>query len=78
MSASKPIGQGMGLGLSMSYGIIRDHGGSIEIESASGYGSLFRVQLPRSPQSVRSRLLMAVLLGEPRSGSPLPLRHRTG
>jgi two-component system, NtrC family, sensor kinase len=45
----------MGLGLSVSYGIIRDHGGSIKVESASEYGSLFRVQLPRSPQSVRSR-----------------------
>jgi hypothetical protein len=55
----------MGLGLSASHDIICDHDGSIEVESTSGYGSLFRVQLPRSPQSVRARLLMAVLLGEP-------------
>jgi signal transduction histidine kinase len=44
---TKPVGSGTGLGLSVSYGIVRDHGGSLEAESADGRGSLFRIRLPR-------------------------------
>jgi signal transduction histidine kinase len=48
---TKPVGQGTGLGLSVGYGIIRDHGGRIEVESEFGRGALFRIRLPvRSPQ----------------------------
>jgi two-component system, NtrC family, sensor kinase len=43
---TKPVGGGAGLGLSVSYGIVREHGGSLEVESAAGRGSLFRVRLP--------------------------------
>jgi signal transduction histidine kinase len=43
---TKPVGAGTGLGLSVSYGIARDHNGSLEVESAVGRGSLFRVRLP--------------------------------
>ncbi len=46
---TKPIGQGTGLGLSVSYGIIRDHGGSIDVESEVGRGTLFRIRLPLRP-----------------------------
>ncbi|MEK9629388.1 MAG: ATP-binding protein [Nitrospinota bacterium] len=38
--------QGTGLGLSVSYGIIRDHGGEIEVESEFGKGTIFTVKLP--------------------------------
>ena len=46
---TKPVGQGTGLGLSVAYGIIRDHGGSIEVESEVGRGTLFRIRLPLRP-----------------------------
>ena len=41
----KPTGQGTGLGLSLSYDIIKAHGGEIKVESKEGEGSEFIVQL---------------------------------
>jgi len=43
---TKPVGKGVGLGLSISYSIIREHHGSIRIESQPGQGSEFILTLP--------------------------------
>jgi two-component system NtrC family sensor kinase len=40
---------GTGLGLSVSYGIIDSHGGSIEVESSVGIGTTFTITLPINP-----------------------------
>ncbi len=43
---TKQIGKGTGLGLAVSYGIIRDHGGHIDVESKLGEGTRFQITLP--------------------------------
>jgi signal transduction histidine kinase len=43
---TKPTGEGTGLGLSLSYDIIKAHGGEIKVESKEGEGSEFVIQLP--------------------------------
>ena len=43
---TKPAGQGLGLGLSLSYEMVRRHGGDIEVESEPGTGACFRIRLP--------------------------------
>lgn len=43
---TKPVGQGTGLGLSLSYGIVKKHRGDISVRSEVGVGTTFRVELP--------------------------------
>jgi len=44
---TKEVGKGAGLGLSSAYGIIRDHGGDIRVQSRAGEGATFIVELPK-------------------------------
>ena len=49
---TKPVGEGTGLGLSVAYGIVADHGGWIDVSSEAGRGSVFTVWLPQAEASV--------------------------
>ena len=45
---TKAVGEGSGLGLSISHEIVRRHGGRLEVESRPGDGTTFRVLLPQA------------------------------
>lgn len=80
---TKKLGQGTGLGLAISAGIIRDHGGTVEVESTPRVGSTFRVVLPvrrpkaESPSQDRDdegRLERPPSNGSPPSAQPIAAR----
>jgi two-component system, NtrC family, sensor kinase len=50
--STKGDGKGVGLGLSMVYGIIREHNGTIEVQSEPGQGTTFKMVLPVEPEEI--------------------------
>ncbi len=67
---SKPVGQGTGLGLSTVYGIVRQHGGFVDVDSAPGRGTSFRVHLPLAEEEPGAA-------EEQRRAEPLPRGSET-
>jgi signal transduction histidine kinase len=43
---TKPTGQGTGLGLSLSYDIVKAHGGELKVQTTEGVGSEFTITFP--------------------------------
>jgi signal transduction histidine kinase/ActR/RegA family two-component response regulator len=62
---TKGVGKGTGLGLSTSHGIVKQHDGEIDVESAPGRGTTFRIALPRAEP-------------EPPLETPVPRAERGG
>lgn len=46
---TRSLGEGIGLGMSVAYGIVRNHQGSISVQSEEGQGSAFSIELPVPP-----------------------------
>lgn len=51
---TKDVGKGTGLGLAMMYSAVKGHGGVVEVESAEGKGTTFRIYLPLTGETVES------------------------
>ena len=56
---TRPVGQGIGLGLSACYGIIQQHGGKIKASNREIGGAIFQVDLPAAPQTAAVPLAQA-------------------
>jgi len=51
---TKAPGRGTGLGLAVSYGIIQEHAGKVEIQSGAGRGTTFRLEFPASRKAIHA------------------------
>jgi signal transduction histidine kinase len=52
---TKEVGRGTGLGLAVCYGILTEHGGSLDVQSTVGAGTTFTITLPTANQNGETR-----------------------
>ena len=52
---TKPVGKGTGLGLATVYGLVKQHGGFVQIDSAPGAGTRLRIYFPVAEEATRRR-----------------------
>ena len=69
---TKEQGEGTGMGLSTVHGIIEDHGGSIDVESAPGEGTTFRIIFPQSACTYQENEIAAPVETKP---AAMPTGH---
>ena len=74
---TKPVGQGTGLGLSVSYSIVRKHGGQIDVASEVGHGTQFTVRLPIRHTPAEALQIMAAGTGADLLAHSAPREFRT-
>jgi PAS domain S-box-containing protein len=67
---TRDVGEGMGLGLALSRAMVTEAGGEIEVESAPGRGSLFRLRLPAAPPAADRSSAQAQVVA-PRPVAPI-------
>jgi CheY-like chemotaxis protein len=60
---TREVGQGTGLGLSMSHSIVQAHGGDLKVKTAAGEGTTFTLELPAAPDSVDTAAESATTAG---------------
>lgn len=70
---TKPVGEGTGLGLSLSHGIVAEHEGSIDVTSPPGSGAVFTIRLPIRTERAASRESLSPVRppSDPRAAVPL-------
>jgi len=63
---TKGLSKGTGLGLSSAYGIIKGHGGYIDVDSEKGYGATFNIYLPATKKEVKKEkeLFEKIIIGK--------------
>jgi two-component system cell cycle sensor histidine kinase/response regulator CckA len=75
--STKEVGKGTGLGLSTVYGIVKQTGGFVYVDSEAGKGTSFHIFLPRHHAELETQIDPALANGAARESSPAEAKPRT-